>query len=54
MTIGGNRNLVSTFCYLSLKWKFGDFLYSGGVHGLFIWHLHPADNHNDQHQDEEN
>lgn len=54
VTIAGNRNLVSTFCYLSLEWKFGDFLYSRGVHGFFVWHFHPADNHNDHHQDEEN
>lgn len=52
-TIRGNRNLVSTFCYLSLEWEFGDFLYSRGVHGFFVWHFHPPENHQDQHQEKE-
>lgn len=49
-----NWNLVSTFCYLSLEWKLGDFLYSGGIHRFFGWSFNSINNYHHCHQYEEN
>lgn len=47
------RNLVSTFCYLSLERKTGDFVHGGGTQALLGWAAQAAEGHSRHHQDEE-